>query len=92
MHASQTQIDAFHGLSSIEISDTQRRIVDLFRGDRAVTLTRDELAVAAGLGVPTICGRVNELVKAGVLAVRGTAKRPGRRCAQQLIGLPVSVN
>jgi DNA-binding transcriptional regulator LsrR (DeoR family) len=92
MQASQTQIDAYHALSSKEISDTQRRIVDLFAGDLTVTFTRDEIASRLGMGVPTVCGRVNELVKGGALAVRGTAKRPGKRNRQQLIGLPVSVN
>jgi hypothetical protein len=91
MHSSQTQIDAYHALSSIEVSATQRRILDLFKGDRRVLLTRDEIAAGANLGVPTVCGRVNELVKGGALAVRDSAKRPGKRNRQQLIGLPVEV-
>ena len=88
MQASQTQIDAFRSLSSKEISATQRRIIDLFAGDRSVTFTRDEIAARLGMGVPTVCGRVNELVNGEVLAVRDTAKRPGKRNRQQLIGLP----
>jgi hypothetical protein len=88
MQASQTQIDAFHALSTDEISATQRRILDLFKGDRKVLFTRDEIASRANLGVPTVCGRVNELVKGGVLAVRDSVKRPGKRTRQQLIGLP----
>jgi hypothetical protein len=91
MQASQTQIDAYHGLSNKEISDTQRRIIDLFKGDRAVLMTRDEIAARANMQVSTVCGRVNELVKAEVLAVRDSARRPGRRCRQQLIGLRAEV-
>ncbi|BBP99109.1 hypothetical protein BSFA1_42380 [Burkholderia sp. SFA1] len=91
MKASQTQIDAYHGLSSKVISDTQRRIIALFAGDSRVLLTRDEIAARANLCVPTVCGRVNELVKAEVLAVRDSTKRPGKRNRQQLIGLPVEV-
>ena len=90
MQAAQTQIDAYNSLSTKEISDTQQRIVDAFGGDVAITFTREELAARLSLKEQTICGRVNELVKAGMLAVRGSAKRPGHRCKQQLIGLPTN--
>ncbi|SAL20355.1 hypothetical protein AWB70_01034 [Caballeronia cordobensis] len=91
MKASRTQIDAYHALSLDEISDSQRRILDVFKGDSRVLLTRDEIAARANLQISTVCGRVNELVKGEVLAVRDSARRPGRRCRQQLIGLPVEV-
>lgn len=90
MHASQTQLDAYHDISPKHKSETQQRIIDAFAGDSRVLMTRDELAAATKLPVPTICGRVNELVKADLLAVRGSDKRPGKRARQQLIGLPVS--
>ncbi|WP_250500575.1 hypothetical protein [Caballeronia sp. GAWG1-5s-s] len=92
MQASQTQIDAFRSLTNREISEAHVRILAVFGSDRAVLLTRDEIAARTGMPVQTICGRVNELLKAEVLAVRDTAKRPGKRNRQQLIGLPVSVN
>jgi hypothetical protein len=92
MQASQTQIDAFHSLTSRQISDTHRRLIDTFGGDPRVTLTREELAARANMKVATVCGRVNELVKAGVLVVRGTAKRPGHRCKEQVLGLPQEVS
>ncbi|MEM5371333.1 Lrp/AsnC family transcriptional regulator [Paraburkholderia azotifigens] len=91
MQASQTQIDAFNSLSTKEISDTQKRIVETFGGDLRLTFTREEIAARVSLKVATVCGRVNELVKAGVLAGRGDTKRPGHRNKEQLIGLPVEV-
>ena len=92
MQASQTPIDAFHSLTSRQISATHQRLIDTFGGDTRVTLTREELAARANMKVPTVCGRVNELVKAGVLVVRGTEKRPGHRCKEQVLGLPQEVS
>lgn len=90
MHASQTQIDAYYDISPKQRSETHQRIIDVFAGDSRVLMTRDEIAAATRLSVQSICGRVNELVKSEALAVRGSAKRPGKRARQQLIGLPVS--
>ncbi|MDR5825818.1 winged helix-turn-helix domain-containing protein [Caballeronia sp. LZ043] len=91
MQASQTQIDAFHSLSTDDVSASKRKILDLFKADRRILLTRDEIAARTNMQVSTVCGRVNELVKAEALAVRDSARRPGRRCRQQLIGLPLEV-
>lgn len=90
MNASQTQIDAYHDISSKQRSETQQRIIDAFGGDLRALMTRDEIAAATNLPVPTVCGRVNELVKLGLLSVRGSDRRPGKRARQQLIGLPVA--
>ncbi|WP_250501949.1 hypothetical protein [Caballeronia sp. AZ7_KS35] len=89
MQASQTQIDA---LLSVDRSEAKRRILDVFANDQTVTFTRREIAARANVEVPTVCGRVNEMVKDEILAERGTTKRPGRRCREGLVGLPVSVN
>ncbi len=91
MQASQTQIDAFHSLSGAEKSAVKRKIIDVFGGDRSVTLTNDEIAARGKIGLSTVCGRVNEMVKDEILAERGTDRRPGRRCRQKLFGLPVEV-
>lgn len=89
MHASQTQIDAFNSISPKQKSEAKRTIVAAFGGDLNATMTRSELSAKTKLPVPTICARVNEMVKDGELAERGTAKRPGKRCREGLVGLPV---
>lgn len=89
MQASQTQIDAYHGMSSKQITAKQQMVLNVFDGDTRVTLTREEISARSSLKLSSVCGRVHELVQAEVLAVRGSVKCIATGNRQQLIGLPV---
>ncbi|MDR5736158.1 hypothetical protein QCE47_27990 [Caballeronia sp. LZ025] len=92
MKASQTQIDAYHNMSSKQISAKQQMVLDVFDGDKSVTLTREEISSRTNLKLSSVCGRVHELVQAGNLAVRGSVKCVATGNRQQLIGLPIVGN
>lgn len=89
MAASQTQIDAFYSMSSKHISAKQQMVLDCF-SDPKTLLTREEISARTNLRLSSVCGRVHELIKAELLAVRGSVKCAATGNRQQLIGLPVS--
>ncbi|NDV73515.1 hypothetical protein [Burkholderia cenocepacia] len=86
-----TQQAAFHALTVQDISESQRKILALFKSPGAV-LTRYDIAEILGLPVGSVCGRVRELIDAGRLIVVGKLKvqRNGRSVSLQLLGLQVS--
>lgn len=59
------------------------RVLDFIRGRASFGATRDEIMAELHLGIPTVCGRVDDLLKAKLVydtgAVRLTAS--GRRAA-----------
>jgi DNA-binding Lrp family transcriptional regulator len=63
-----TKKKAYDALSYL--SEKQKQIVMCLKqeGD----LTRAELAIATGMRVSSVCGRVNELLKINVLKISGT--------------------
>jgi predicted transcriptional regulator len=57
-------VDAFHDAAdSGRLGKTRQAVLDALRG--CGPLTRHELADVTGLPLSSVCGRVNELIKAG---------------------------
>jgi predicted transcriptional regulator len=68
-----TSLAAFRAMGP-RLGTQQRTVVEYLEEHRRA-FTRNELALATGLALSAICGRVNELVKAGALV-----ECPRRRC------------
>lgn len=65
MTARDTSVDAYHGLGP-KLGQQAARIVShvtAYGGD----FSRTELSRATGISINAVCGRINELVTAGVL-------------------------
>lgn len=64
----ESSIDAYaHLKASHGLSDLQRRIVDFIAKRPGCDFTRRELESGTGIDRCSVAGRVNELMKAGVL-------------------------
>ena len=91
MRATQTQIDAFHGMTSKQLGAKQQMIVDLFTGPH-LTLTRQEIAERTNLSLSCVCGRVFELIEAEILKVRGSQKCVATGTRREKVGLVAEVS
>ena len=75
-----TSLAAYHG---IDITAGQAKVVAfLLRNPGKADFTRGELSRQAGIPINAVCGRVNELVTAGVLEerVRRACRFSGKQC------------
>lgn len=76
MSVKQTSWQAYQDIlrGGVAFTDAQRVLQALnYKTDGA---TRNQLAAALGMGINSICGRVNELLKADVIYVDGTTICP----------------
>lgn len=66
---------------SLKINRGQQRVIDFMTKYPGRDWTRNELATMSGIPIQSVCGRVNELVAAGVLEerVRRACKFTGRQ-------------
>ena len=62
---SDTSLDAYRSHSVRDLSAGQSRVMESIRP--GLDFTRAEIAHASGMALCSVCGRVNELVAAGVL-------------------------
>ena len=60
-----TSLDAYRSHSVAALTSGQRRVMESIRP--GLDFTRAEIAHASGMALQSVCGRVNELVAAGVL-------------------------
>lgn len=66
-----TSMEAYSALIGAEMSKQQRIIVDFMKAHPGACYTRQELTRDTGLTINATCGRVNELLVAGVLVEDG---------------------
>ena len=87
---SDTSLDAYRSHSVAALTAGQRRVLDSIRP--GLDFTRAEIAHASGMALCSVCGRVNELVAAGVLehgprrmcSITSNAANPVRLPSKQL--------
>lgn len=61
------------------------RVFEAIRQAASTGLTRHEIAAATGIALPSVCPRVAELLKLGLIVERGTRPSPSGRAAAILI-------
>lgn len=87
----QTSLKSYFALlSDGEITKRQVDVMAFFLEHPARILTRQDLALETDIPLPTICGRVNELLELGVLVHHGETppNRAMRINSRELVGLP----
>lgn len=86
---SETSLKAYYFLKANQKDITQvLRICSLLK-DKENGLTRREIALALGMELSSVCGRVNELKKGGVIDVIGTTKCSRTKREVELLGYKV---
>ena len=90
MNSTQTQRDSYHSLPCKALNNGQKAIMSAFT-DAKTCYSRNQLERVTGLRINVICPRVNELIAARHLVIRGVRKDPQTNKSQELLGLPVAV-
>ena len=72
--ATDTSIVAFRGLDAAGVTDAQRRVLEAIANRSGCT--RRELEKLARMRTGPVCGRVKELLEAGLIEVSGTKTDP----------------
>lgn len=81
MSVAETSIKAYTEIVAEGRAITQRdKILELIK--RIGSLTREEISECTGLRLASVCGRVNELIRDGLLEERVTtrSRHTGREC------------
>lgn len=87
----ETSLSAYRALQMDgQIQPKEKEVLAAFGGKADVLLTRQDIAEKTGLAINCVCGRVNSLVKKGLLVVDDETRiSPITRKPQELLGLPV---
>lgn len=89
MAATATQRAAIDALEESGARRTQRQIImDLFAGNPAIVLTREDIAARTNMRLSSVCGRVRESLDGEWLTVRGERRCVATGQMHELIGLP----
>lgn len=86
---SETSREAFHSIRREgKLQPMQQSILDAIAGQGACT--RKQLSRFTGMELSSVCGRVNSLLAAGLIEIKGEVRdeKTGKR--QELIGLPMA--
>ena len=79
-----TQEDAYHGLSTRDLTAGQKVVLDAFKAGLP-PLTREDIAAITDKKMGSVCGRVRELLDAKRLFVVGTRKDLATQTSHQLL-------
>lgn len=83
---SETSREAFHSIRKEgKLQPMQQSILDALKGGRLYT--RKQLRDVTGMELSSVCGRVNSLLAAGLVELRGDSVDPKTGKRQELIGL-----
>lgn len=84
---SETSREAFHGIRREgKLQPMQQEILNALKDGHLYT--RKQLRHVTGMELSSVCGRVNSLLAAGLIDVRGEVRDEKTGKMQELLGLP----